>query len=108
VPWFILVPHTELEDVLDLPPQLLGRVTEQCQRLSTFIKRELGYSKINFAGLGNVVPQMHLHIIGRKEGDACWPSPVWGQLSSSTDYDSATIEDWQQKLVKGYELCVTE
>ena len=108
LPWFILVPDTDLEDLLDLPPAQLLQVTEDCQRISTFLKRNLAYKKVNFAGLGNVVPQMHLHIIGRAEDDACWPQPVWGNLSVSADYDSATIADWRAQLVSGYGLCATE
>ena len=61
VPWFILVPDTELQDMLDLPAGELAAVTADCARVSDFIKRELGYAKVNFAGIGNVVPQMHLH-----------------------------------------------
>ncbi|TXS90226.1 HIT domain-containing protein [Parahaliea maris] len=78
--WFILVPETELEDVLDLPAAQLPIVLADCRALSVFLKEELHYPKVNFAGLGNVVPQMHLHIVGRREGDACWPQPVWGNL----------------------------
>ena len=77
-PWFILVPDTKLEDVLDLPAAELAEVSAECQRVSTFLKRELGFGKVNFAGLGNVVPQMHLHVIGRSIDDPCWPQPVWG------------------------------
>jgi diadenosine tetraphosphate (Ap4A) HIT family hydrolase len=108
LPWFILVPDTELEDLLDLPAEKLQQVTEDCQRISTFLKQNLAYDKVNFAGLGNVVPQMHLHIIGRSTSDACWPQPVWGNLSTSTDYDSATLAHWREQLVSEYGLCVTE
>ena len=108
LPWFILVPDTGLEDLLDLPPEKLHQVTADCQRISAFLKRNLAFDKVNFAGLGNVVPQMHLHIIGRSTKDACWPQPVWGNLSTITDYDSATITDWREQLVSEYGLCVTE
>ena len=100
VPWFILVPDTELTDVLDLP-EAQGRVVlAECSAISAFIKRELGYSKINYAGLGNVVPQMHLHIIGRSETDACWPQPVWGALPEGEAYEPALVKQWQDSLVE--------
>ena len=83
LPWFILVPTTELEDVLDLPAMELGQVIRECQHLSEFLKKHLRLRKVNFAGLGNVVPQMHLHVIGRSETDACWPQPVWGHRRAS-------------------------
>ncbi len=98
LPWFILVPDTQLEDVLDLPAEMLARVMADCRLLSDFIKRELGYAKVNFAGLGNVVPQMHLHVIGRAADDPCWPQPVWGNLQQESGYDATTLADWQRRL----------
>lgn len=78
--WFILVPDTDLADLLDLPPPQLQQVLADCQRLSHWLKEVQGYTKVNFAGLGNVVPQMHLHVVGRSELDRCWPQPIWGNL----------------------------
>ena len=104
LPWFILVPETTLQDVLDLPRDSLAAVISDCQRLSVFLKKELGYDKVNFAGLGNVVPQMHLHVIARSETDACWPQPVWGHLSEHRAYDDAVLEEWRGLLSTGYGL----
>lgn len=104
LPWFILVPDTELEDVLDLDADTLAMVSGECQQVSSFIKRDLGFSKVNFAGLGNVVPQMHLHIIGRSDTDACWPQPVWGALTHSTSYADATLAEWAGILREQYQL----
>jgi diadenosine tetraphosphate (Ap4A) HIT family hydrolase len=100
LPWFILVPHTEEQDLLDLEPQLRDAVIASCANISAFIKTELGFEKVNFAGLGNVVAQMHLHIVGRREGDACWPQPVWGNLESTEAYSRDTLLQWQDKLVE--------
>ncbi len=107
LPWFILVPRTALQDVLDLAPELLTEVMAESAAISTFIKRELGYEKVNFAGLGNVVPQMHLHIIGRRVGDACWPQPVWGNLEEGGAYTPGQLRDWQAALQESAGL-VTE
>jgi diadenosine tetraphosphate (Ap4A) HIT family hydrolase len=100
VPWFILVPDSQLNDVLDLPEAQGRAVLAECSAISAFIKRELGYCKVNFAGLGNVVPQMHLHIIGRSETDACWPLPVWGSLPEGETYEPALLKQWQDGLVR--------
>lgn len=108
VPWFILVPATEAEDLLDLPTDVLTAVTGECQQVASFIKRELGYRKINFAALGNVVPQLHLHVIGRSVDDPCWPQPVWGNLHAQSAYEATVVSDWQARLVAGCGLCVTE
>lgn len=91
--WFILVPDTRTADLLDLPSEQLAAVLADCRRVSALLKGPLGYPKVNFAGLGNVVPQMHLHIIGRREDDACWPKPVWGSLPAGPDWSDAQLAE---------------
>lgn len=100
LPWFVLVPDTRLPDVLDLPAEHREAVLNDCAAVSEFIKHVLGFAKVNFAGLGNVVPQMHLHVIGRFEGDPCWPRPVWGNLPAGQGYTGAQLGEWQQGLVR--------
>jgi len=99
LPWFILVPRTPLHDFLDLPEDLRHTVLGECAEVSSFIKEVLGYQKVNFAGLGNVVSAMHLHIIGRRAGDPCWPQPVWGNLPEGASYTAARLGEWQAGLV---------
>lgn len=99
--WFILVPDTEVADLLDLPPDRLQQVLADCQRLSQWLKQARGYPKVNFAGLGNVVPQMHLHVIGRHSDDACWPRPVWGNLPAGPAWQHATLEAIKRELTLG-------
>lgn len=100
LPWFILVPATDLADLLDLPAAQRSAVLADCAAVSVFVKQVLCYPKVNFGGLGNVVPQMHLHIIGRREGDACWPQPVWGNLPEGDAYDGSLLQEWQDQLVR--------
>jgi diadenosine tetraphosphate (Ap4A) HIT family hydrolase len=100
LPWFILVPHTETPDLLDLPGDVLHAVMAECALVSRYIKRDLGYAKVNFAGLGNVVPQLHLHLIGRSERDPCWPRPVWGNLPAGGGYSESRLREWQTSLVR--------
>jgi diadenosine tetraphosphate (Ap4A) HIT family hydrolase len=100
LPWFILVPETRLHDVLDLPDEHRQAVLADCAAVSAFIKQVLGFAKVNFAGLGNVVPTMHLHIIGRHPQDPCWPRPVWGNLPSGETYTRQQLREWQAGLVK--------
>jgi diadenosine tetraphosphate (Ap4A) HIT family hydrolase len=108
MPWFIVVPHTEEQDLLDLAPEARDAVVANCSKISAFIKSELGFEKVNFAGLGNVVAQMHLHIIGRREGDDCWPQPVWGNLQHTKEYAQDTMVAWQGKLVAQVGLIASE
>jgi len=107
LPWFILLPDTQLSDVLDLPAEHREAVLADCAAVSAFIKQVLGFAKVNFAGLGNVVPAMHLHIIGRHSQDACWPQPVWGNLPSGETYSPQTLREWQAGLVKMLGLVAT-
>jgi diadenosine tetraphosphate (Ap4A) HIT family hydrolase len=99
LPWFILVPQTPLCDFLDLPQGQREVVLAECAGVSGFIKQVLGFDKVNFAGLGNVVPAMHLHIIGRHPQDACWPQPVWGNLPDGASYSVEQLREWQSGLV---------
>lgn len=100
LPWFILVPRTDIEDFLDMPADQRQAVLGECAAVSTFIKQVLGYDKVNFAGLGNVVPAMHLHVIGRDVGDACWPKPVWTNLADGPAYSREDLSGWQADLVE--------
>ncbi|MEZ4321605.1 MAG: HIT family protein [Myxococcota bacterium] len=90
--WFVVVPRTTVPDLLDLPALERAQVISDCGAVSSFLKGTLGYGKVNFAGLGNVVPQMHLHVIGRRPEDACWPSPVWGNLPEGPTWSIDAIE----------------
>ena len=99
LPWFILVPRTQLNDFLDLPDALRQVVLGESAAVSLFIKQGLGFDKVNFAGLGNVVSAMHLHIIGRHAKDPCWPQPVWGNLPEGESYPRERLQQWQADLV---------
>ncbi|MEQ9462228.1 MAG: HIT domain-containing protein [Haliea sp.] len=96
--WFILVPATGHADLLDLPSHQLQQVLADCQALSQWLKRSQGYPKVNFAALGNVVPQMHLHVVGRRTDDACWPRPVWGNLPPGPAWQPAALDAIRREL----------
>lgn len=91
VPWFILVPDTEIGELLDLPADLLAGVMDEAALIAAFVKESFGSARINFASIGNVVPQLHLHVIGRAPGDCCWPAPVWGNLGEAQEYSAAAL-----------------
>jgi len=105
VAWFILVPETEVADLLDLEEAQRSNVMQQAEAISGFIKTEMHYPKVNFAALGNVVPQMHLHIIGRRPGDACWPAPVWGHLADDETYSQAHLAALRDRLTASIGVC---
>jgi diadenosine tetraphosphate (Ap4A) HIT family hydrolase len=91
VPWLILVPDTSETEFLMLDSELRAQVLDEAARAGKFIRTYFGATKLNFAALGNVVPQLHLHVIGRHPGDVCWPHPVWGQLRDLKPYATADV-----------------
>ncbi|MGE5217125.1 MAG: HIT domain-containing protein [Chloroflexota bacterium] len=100
LPWFILVPETDTVDFLDLPDGARHAAMQEAASVSAFIKNVLGYPKVNFAAIGNVVPQLHLHIVGRRPNDPCWPAPVWGHLIAARGYSAAEINAMREALAR--------
>lgn len=79
-PWLVLIPrHPEAMELYDLPPAINAELWELAYALGPVLKREFGGDKLNYGALGNVVSQLHLHLIVRQVGDPGWPSPVWGR-----------------------------
>ena len=64
---------------------------------SDFLKKITGATKINVGALGNIVRQLHVHVIARSEGDANWPGPVWG-FGKAEPYEEATRNEFIVKL----------
>jgi diadenosine tetraphosphate (Ap4A) HIT family hydrolase len=78
-PWLILVPRRyEAEEVHDLTPLDQALLTFETNLVAQALKNVTGCSKINTAALGNVVRQLHVHVVARSEDDPGWPGPVWG------------------------------
>lgn len=92
VPWLILVPATDAPGLLQLPRPERLRVLDDCARLDDYLRGRWMLDKVNFAAIGNLVPQLHLHLVGRRRGDGCWPLPVWGHLREVAAYAPAEVE----------------
>lgn len=87
-PWLILVPRRAgLIELLDLDPNESRMLWEELHQ-SMAALREMG-TKINMGALGNIVRQLHVHVIARNEGDPAWPGPVWGHSPREPWPDSA-------------------
>jgi diadenosine tetraphosphate (Ap4A) HIT family hydrolase len=99
VPWLILVPETGLGNLLDLAIAQRDAVLADCKRVSDYLTSVLGCPKVNVAWIGNLVPQLHVHVIGRSPADPCWPKPVWGHLSAVREYAPAEIDAIRAGLV---------
>jgi len=78
-PWLILVPRREgLVELVDLEPPDQTHLMDEAGRAARFLKSQARADKINVGALGNIVRQLHLHIVARVIGDPAWPGPVWG------------------------------
>ena len=80
-PWLVLVPRREAAELHDLRARDRALLIEQIAQASAALKSLTGAAKTNVGALGNLVPQLHVHIVARNPGDAAWPGPVWGQGS---------------------------
>lgn len=78
-PWLLLVPQRAgIEELHDLTPLDQAMITFETNLVAQGLKQSTRCTKINSAALGNVVRQLHVHVIARSEGDPGWPGPVWG------------------------------
>lgn len=99
-PWVILVPKkSDITEIYQLSPAeqqlLIKEIDLVSKKLTTMFKAD----KINIAALGNVVPQLHIHIIARHKKDLAWPKPVWG-VAKPTPYS----KDKAKTLIKQLQL----
>ena len=97
IPWFILVPETDEIELCDLPEPQKQQAYKTIDELSLFVKSQFGIDKLNVAAIGNVVSQLHIHIVGRRKDDCCWPNVVWG-MKEKKAYQSDQIENIINKL----------
>lgn len=80
-PWFILVPrHSDITEVFELTEPQQQQLWLETSSLAAALKRSYCADKINIGALGNVVAQLHMHVIVRFKSDLAWPSPVWGKV----------------------------
>jgi diadenosine tetraphosphate (Ap4A) HIT family hydrolase len=79
VPWLILVPRRPgLLELDDLPRPERALLMEEITLASDVLRRLYRPDKLNVGALGNLVPQLHVHVLGRYRSDAAWPGPIWG------------------------------
>jgi diadenosine tetraphosphate (Ap4A) HIT family hydrolase len=77
--WVLILPELDhLSELHDLDPATYGDLMALARNLGAAMKSATGAVKINTAAIGNIVTQLHLHIVARHHDDAAWPAPVWG------------------------------
>ena len=91
-PWLILVPRrANLGEIVELAAQNRAALIEEIAAASAFLRVLPGVDKLNVGALGNVVKQLHVHVLGRAVGDSAWPGPVWG-AGEARPYESGVAE----------------
>ncbi len=80
-PWLILVPRREgAVEIADLAEDDRLELMREIAHASTALKALTECEKLNVAAIGNVVAQLHVHVVARRHSDAAWPKPVWGAV----------------------------
>ena len=108
--WVILVPAISLDhnstfvsEIHDLPAPVAADLWSISSNVSKWLKAYTKADKINIAALGNVVSQLHLHIVARQRSDPAWPAPIWGHgamdplETSERDRRLASLQDWHKQ-----------
>ena len=100
-PWLLVIPNYDVVEFHDVPWPKADALTKFLHQLSSNMKQEFKADKMNLATIGNVVPQLHFHVIARYRTDAAWPKPVWGQ-GTAEPYGEEDLAE----MVKRVESCL--
>ena len=101
-PWVVLVPRVAgASEWIDLDGNQQRLLLAEINQVSRHLKQKPNVTKLNIGALGNIVPQLHIHLVGRHEGGAAWPGPVWGS-GPAQRFDPGVlaerVEIWRQRL----------
>lgn len=97
-PWLILVPRVQgITEVYQLEMAQQQQLWQETNAVAERMQQVFAADKMNLGALGNVVSQLHMHVVARKQGDAAWPAPVWGQ-GVAVPYSEAQRQAIQQQL----------
>ena len=97
-PWLILIPEIAgLKELHDIPDQKQAIVQKEVKFCSVALQELTSADKINVAALGNLVPQLHIHVIARKHNDNAWHQPVWS-AGEANPYEEENLAKLVNKL----------
>jgi diadenosine tetraphosphate (Ap4A) HIT family hydrolase len=101
-PWLVVVPRIcGARELIDLDASDRNALFADVDRVARALEARVGPDKLNVAALGNVVAQLHVHVIARFRSDAAWPRPVWGvgeTLHHADDARRAEVAAWRRAL----------
>ena len=96
-PWIILIPkRNKIIDISDLNSRDQILLMKEIVYVSKIMKKLFKTSKLNVEKIGNIVPQLHIHIIARTKKDSSWPLPVW--VVKSKPYTVRLLRDVMNKI----------
>jgi diadenosine tetraphosphate (Ap4A) HIT family hydrolase len=99
-PWLVLVPQRAgIEELFELKPLDQALITFETNLVAEALKKVTDATKVNVGALGNIVRQLHVHVIARRENDPNWPGPVWG-FGSREPYGAGEKKALIDKIVK--------
>ncbi len=98
VPWIIIIPQTDALEFHDLNQQEQLEIMAMTRVIDRYFTVNFGTEKINFAAIGNVVQQLHIHVIGRHHKDPLWPDVVWGNDLPNKTYTPEKVEQIRSDL----------
>ena len=97
-PWLILVPRrAEIREAYELREEEQVLLWQEVTAVGQGMMQTLNGHKLNIGALGNMVPQLHVHLIVRQPDDAAWPGPVWGK-TPAVSYDETSLEARLEQL----------
>jgi diadenosine tetraphosphate (Ap4A) HIT family hydrolase len=89
-PWLVLVPRLQgAVEWVDLPDDQQAALLSEINRATRSLRDIASFDKLNIGALGNIVRQLHVHVVARRVGDAAWPGPAWGS-GPALPYDEST------------------
>ncbi len=101
-PWCVLVPRVMgLTELMQLDAVQAQSLFAEIRLVSNILAKQPGVTKLNVGALGNLVPQLHIHVLGRSPSDAAWPGPVWGYGEAqpySSQKSHQAIHQWRGLL----------
>jgi diadenosine tetraphosphate (Ap4A) HIT family hydrolase len=97
-PWLVAVPRrTGISEIFELTPLDQVLLNFETNMVASTLKQVTGATKINVGALGNIVRQLHVHVVARFEGDANWPGPIWGH-GRAEPYPDAELNTFVAKM----------
>jgi diadenosine tetraphosphate (Ap4A) HIT family hydrolase len=102
-PWLVLVPEREaVREIHELPAGDRALLIEEIARASGVLARLFSPDKLNVGALGNLVPQLHVHVVARFTADAAWPGPIWGS-GAAEPYPAPELAELRERLAAAFD-----